>query len=491
MNLAFVCQDDFAVAATQLALNNAGLSAVCNSYCSFTPGGDHNTITGTIRYDLDANGCDLTDPVRPYVRVNINDGTDSGATFSQADGHYVFYTGAGSFSLTPDTENPSIFNITPATATIPFADGNGNAAAQDFCISANGVHNDIEIVIAPIHPARPGFVAIYQLTVRNKGNQTQSGTFNVAFDDAVMDFASATLPPDSQTTGMLNWNYSGLQPFETRSFYVIMNVNSPTQTPPVNIGDVLTLIATINPIAGDINPLDNQFVLHQEVVGSYDPNSIACLEGASLPTSEIGNYLHYIANFENTGSAVAENVVVRIDIDPAQYDVESLQLLATSDPAYTRITGNRAEFIFENINLAATAGNPPVGGHGNVLFKIKSSDALAQGDHVAKQASIYFDYNAPVQTLPADTVFNSLKNPGFTPDDSVSIFPNPAADVVHIKAVSDIDSVELFDAQGRILEQHAPMATDFALDISARATGIYFLRIKTSGGGKVEKIVKP
>jgi hypothetical protein len=45
---------------------------------------------------------------------------------------------------------------------------------QNFCITANGVHPDLEIVIAPIIPARPGFSAEYQIVYKNKGNQVMS-----------------------------------------------------------------------------------------------------------------------------------------------------------------------------------------------------------------------------------------------------------------------------------------------------------------------------
>ena len=192
-----------------------------------------------------------------------------------------------------------------------------------------------------------------------------------------------------------------------------------------------------------------------------------------------------MVNFENLGNAEAENVVVRIEVDPALYDIASLQLMSTSHNSYSRVSGNRAEFVFEAIDLAPSQGNPAVGGHGNVLFKIKSNGALQTGDSVTKFADIFFDYNFPIATGDAETVFESLRNPEFETDADVSVYPNPSGDIVNVKSIHAVESLELFDVQGRLLQ--TTLASP-AIDISARATGIYFLRIKTGKGISVLKI---
>jgi uncharacterized repeat protein (TIGR01451 family) len=226
------------------------------------------------------------------------------------------------------------------------------------------------------------------------------------------------------------------------------------------------------------------------VVGSYDPNEITCIEGDSVSPSQIGDYLHYAVNFENTGNFQAENIVVRDIIDTNQYDINSLQVLSTSHPAYIRITGNIVEFIFEDINLSAAHGNPPVGGHGDVLFKIRTKNDLTQNDSVLQRAGIYFDYNAPVQTTDAQTTFEELSNPIFEFDNSVKIYPNPTKSIISIASDFNIETIGLYDIQGRILETHIEDTTNSTLDISNKSKGIYFLKIKTEKGSKVEKVVK-
>jgi Leucine-rich repeat (LRR) protein len=479
-NLQYICADEMQLEDPYLYVNP---SVVVNSYCSFTPGGNYNTITGTTAFDSDNNGCDVNDLPKPNIKININDGTNQGATFTNNTGNYNFYTQAGSFDLTPNIENPSWFTFSPTSATIPFANNNNNIVNQDFCITANGIHPDVEIVIAPITPARPGFDAVYQIVYKNKGNQALSGNITFTYDDEVLDFVTASISPDTQSLGLLNWNYQNLQPFENRSIYVTLNVNSPQEIPAVNIGDVLGFQATITPVIGDELPEDNLFSYNQTVVGSYDPNDITCIEGEVVPPSEIGEYLHYIINFENTGTAEAENIVVKVEVDPTKFDIDSLQMLNTSHNAYIRQTGNKVEFIFQEIWL-------DTGGHGNVLLKIKSKNNLIEGDAVAKQANIYFDYNAPIDTNMANTTFEILSTGNFVMDESIVVFPNPTSSIVNINCNNSIKTVELYDVQGRLLQTQIVDSATTSLDISNKTNGIYFAKITSEKGVKVEKITK-
>ena len=455
-----------------------------NSYCSFTLGGDYNTITGNITYDNDNNGCDVSDVSFPFNKININDGSETGSTFTTNSGEYNFYTQDGTFTVTPDIENPTFFNTTPIDATINFPDTNNNIITQDFCITANGVHNDVEIVMAPTIPARPGFDAEYLITYKNKGNQTLSGDFSFNYDDAVLDYVSATETPTTQTTGQLTWDYVDILPFENRSVYVTLNVNSPQETPAINIGDVLDFTVVINPIAGDELPDDNIFNYNQTVVGAYDPNDITCLEGDILEPTQIGEYLHYIINFENTGNFPAQNIVVATEIDPTMFDISTLRVLSSSHDAYVKQTGDLVEIVFESIYLSS-------GGHGNILLKVQSQDILVEDDTVTKSANIFFDYNFPIQTNDANTTYQQLlSTTTYAIDQNVTIYPNPVKNWVTISSKENIKSVSVFDVQGRVLQTQIANNKDVKIDLSNRSDGVYFVKIQTEKGIKVEKIIK-
>lgn len=479
-NLQFVCVDDAQISTIQSLV---GPNVVVNSYCSFNPGGNYNTITGSMTFDANNNGCDASDLPQPNIKLNINDGTSQGATFTNNAGNYNFYTQAGNFTLTPNLENPTWFTFSPTIATIPFANNNNNTTTQNFCISANGVHPDLEIAIAPIVPARPGFDAVYQIVYKNIGNQTMTQQYGVNFfyDQNVMSFISSNVATSSTGSGSVSWDYATLKPFESRTINVTLHVNAPTDANPVNIGNILILTANVL-ATGDENNANNLFQFNQTVVGSYDPNDITCMEGNSVSPTQIGNFLHYNINFENTGTSQAENIVVKVDVDPNDFDVNSLQMLASSNDAYVRINGNKVEFIFHNIMLDS-------GGHGNVLLKIRSKNTLVSGDIVGKRADIFFDYNFPIDTGFANTTFGALNNSEFH-DVTISVYPNPTSGIVTIEGKSNLKSIQLFDVQGRLLQTKLQNDVSASIDISDKSNGIYFLKITSETGIKVEKILK-
>lgn len=486
-SLNYICADESQIP----ALIASYPTATINSFCSFTPGGNYNTITGIAQFDENNNGCDAQDLPFSFLglHVGINGLSTNSSLYTNNNGIYNLYTTfPGVYDLTPNVENPTYYNIPPITSVVSAIDG--STATANICITANGVHPDLEVVLVPITPARPGFDATYKIVYKNKGNQTLSGTITFNYNDAVLDFISSTVTPSAQTTGVITWNFTNLHPFENRTIGFVLNVNSPVETPSVNIGTVLNFTTIISPIVGDELPADNTFVYNQTVVGSYDPNDITCLQGANVSPSQIGNFLHYVINFENTGSYYAENVVVQDIIDASKYDISSLQILNASHTMEAKVNGNKAEFVFKNINLAATSGNPPVGGHGNVLFKIRTKTNLGTNDFVSKSAKIYFDYNAPIDTNIAQTTFTTLSNSVNVADNSITVYPNPTKSLINITSHETIESVELYDIQGRILEKSFQNSDTVSLDISNRQNGIYFIKITSEKGSKVEKIVK-
>ena len=70
------------------------------------------------------------------------------------------------------------------------------------------------------------------------------------------------------------------------------------------------------------------------------------------------------------------------------------------------------------------------------------------------------------------------------------MYPNPAESEIHIKAENTINSIQLFDVQGRLLV--TKMSNEYAqtIDLSNYASGIYFITISTSVGKQTQKIIK-
>lgn len=482
-SLVYVCADADQVVEIQ---GFAGPDYVVNTYCSFEPGGDLNTIQGTTQIDVDSDGCDAGDPISSFMSFNV--GLDPNPAdnllYTNSMGVYNLYVGeVGTYSIVPNLEDPSYFTVAPSSVSIPVPVIDNSITIQDFCLEPNGIRPDAEVVIAPIFGSRPGFDATYRLVYKNKGNQELSGTVNFEYDDTVLDFVSATTTPDAQSTGLLSFDFDGLQPFENRFVDIVLNVNDPTETPPVNIDDVLDFTSEITIDQTEETPEDNIFDYSEVVAGAFDPNDITCLQGDVAPSTHIGDYLHYVINFENTGNAPAENVVVTTQIDPDDFDINTLQILNASDEMSVTITGNLIEFIFENISLST-------GGHGNILLKMKTNGNLVISDIVSNEANIYFDFNFPVTTNMADTTFETLSVDEFEEEQTVRLYPNPSDTIVTIEATSTIQAVDMYDMQGRIiLSKEANNQTAF-IDVSQFADGMYFLVIKTDAGEVTKRVLK-
>jgi uncharacterized repeat protein (TIGR01451 family) len=486
-NLQYICADEEDLLLVQNKINQYGMGATClvNSYCSFTPGGTFYTINCNNRSDNNNNGCDSSDGVYSNLKINITNVTQLGSFIANEAGIYTIPLQAGTHSLTPVLENPSYFNITPTTATIVFPT-QASPFTQNFCVTPNGVHHDVEATVIPIGVARPGFDASYKIIYKNKGNQIENASLTFSYNDNVMDFLNSSVATTSQNTGLLTWNLGNLAPLQSGTITVSFNLNTPMETPPLNAGNVLPYTATITTIATDETPTDNVFTLNQTVVNSYDPNDKTCLEGDVIDPSKIGGYLHYQIRFENTGTYPAQNIVVKDMIDTTKFDVSSLQVINSSHTCYTKITGNKVEFIFENINLPfADATND-----GYVVFKIKSLPTLAVNSTVSNSAGIYFDYNFPIITNTATSTYQLLNASSFVFENEFALYPNPVKDNFTIKTKKslEIQSLQIYNTLGQIVLAIPRFSEN--VDVSSLQRGTYLVKVNTEKGSSGVTIIK-
>lgn len=491
-NLQYICSDDLDINNIQLKIAEYGYSNChVNTYCSYTPGGIFYSIQGQQKFDNENNGCDVTDDFIPNLKYSITNGSTTSSLISNHMGNYSVSVQSGSHTITPILENPNYFTVSPTNIVVNFPTQT-SPVTQNFCLIPIDEIHDVEISILPINPARPGFDCNYKIVYKNKGNQTENGTINFAYDDTVFDFVSSSVATSSLTFGNINWNYSNLQPFETRSINVVLNLNSPIETPAVNGGDVVDLTATIT-APGEIpcnnwlqSQCDNVFTLNQTVVNSYDPNDKTCLEGNSISPDRVGGYVHYMIRFENTGTFPAENIVVKDMIDTAKFDVNSLIPLNASHNYVTKITDNKVEFIFENINLPFD----DVNNDGYVAFKIKTLPTLVVGNTFSNSANIYFDYNFPIVTNTATTTIAALSNPSFEFANYFSLYPNPTNNELNInlKSAVEINSIQIYNTIGQLVTVQTGNA--LKVDVSNLKTGNYFVKINTNEGFSSSQFIK-
>lgn len=483
----FICVDENEISQIQSLTNSYNI--VINSYCSFTPGGEYYTIEGESRVDGNTNGCDVGDNFYPNIKLELTDGTNTGTYLADTSGSYSVPVSEGMHTMTPVLENPDYFTVSPTSSTITFPDADGSYV-QDFCLSPNGIHNDVEVVIVPTSGAVPGFDSYYTIFYRNKGNIELNGTVSLDFEDDYMDFISALPAETISSIGNLQWSYSNLQPFETREIEVVFNLNTPTDSEfPLNEGDVLDFDATINPVLNDETENDNAFSIKEVVVNSYDPNDVTCLEGEAVLPEHVGEYVHYRIRFENLGTANATNIVVKDVIDTTKFDVSSLIPLHASHNYTTRVReDNIVEFIFEGINLPFDDAN----NDGYVVFKIKTLETLQLGDNFTNQTEIYFDFNFPVITnMYSTSVQENLSINDFEKSDVV-LYPNPVNNQLYIKSKLSIDSIKIFDINGRLIQNKIMNYSNenLELSVSELRSGIYFIEVYSNKQKEVLRFIK-
>jgi uncharacterized repeat protein (TIGR01451 family) len=481
-NLTSICADDNEVDhiyGTNLNNNNPNL--VVSSYCTAVPGGNYNTVTGSVHVS-----CDTFNVPVSGIKINYTNGFQSGYTFTANNGNFFFFVPAGTYTVTPEFEVPDYFIFSPLSAAITFV-GTGNTQTQNFCATPTAVNANLEITLQPAGPARPGFDAEYRLQVKNKGFQEMSGTVSFNFNDAVSDYVSAVPLVTTQSANTLTWDFTNLIPFEIRTFLCKLNINSPTEIPPVNIGDQLSYTASVVSSVTDVAPNDNIALLKQTVVGSIDPNDKIVFEGQQISTAQTGDYLHYMIRFQNTGTYPAEKVVIK-DLLSNDLDWSTLEMVSSSHSYRSTLTnGNQFEVFYDDINLQPSTIDEP-GSHGYIVFKIKPKTTIAIDDVIENTADIYFDFNFPIVTNTVATTVTALGNNDFS-QPLFTLYPNPAESLLHIVPVDNnlINEVTICNALG----QKLLMATNTnIIEVGHLPQGTYFITMETNNGKATQQFIK-
>lgn len=450
-------------------------------------GTDSYLVNGYTRLDTQNNGCTNADPGFPYLKYKLVNGTNQSYYYSSSNGYHGVMLKNGTSVITPILDNPTWFSVSPSSISLNMPSAT-NYANQNFCVTAVGSHHDLSVVIVPINGAVPGFDAYYKVLVRNNGNQTATGTVQFAYNAATAEYLQSTPLATSAGFGLVTWNVESLLPFSEVEYIVKLNLNTPTDTPPLNSNDVLTFTAVVT-IAQDEVATNNEATLEQTVVNSFDPNDKICLGGDYVSLEQVGDYMYYRIRFENLGTASARNIKVTDIIDTTKFDIASLSPVDGSHPFTTRvILGNQVEFMFNNIQLGFADEN----NDGYLVFKIRSLDSLAEGAVLENTASIYFDYNLPVVTnTSVVTVQTTLHTKSFETLE-LALYPVPASNMVFISNPKQVNikSVTVYNLLGQSVLENVTPGPQGDVNVTTLATGSYVIRVQTELGDGVMRFVK-
>jgi uncharacterized repeat protein (TIGR01451 family) len=363
-----------------------------------------NRIKGTVFIDNNGNGIkDAADSLYSDVTIKSVKGSET-RTAIPLNGNFLVEVDSGSYNTTLTTLYP-YFTITPITHPSSFSTY-FNTDSFSFALQPLPGIKDLVVYAIPYTVARPGFPLQYGLYYKNAGTIPLSAT-ELLFKKDPRLIVQTAVPPSTSTVGdTLKWNLGTLNPQQEGIIILNMTIAPP---PASNVGDTLSSLAIIGPVTEDVTPADDTSQIKQRVQGAVDPNDKMENFGGSITNQQVasGEYINYIIRFQNTGTDTAFNVYIRDTLD-SKLDWNSFQMIASSHPYQLAInSSNQYTWNFYGINLPDSNINEP-GSHGFIAYRVKPKTTLATGDQIVNDASIYFDFNLPVETNQALTLVSNI-----------------------------------------------------------------------------------
>ncbi len=473
-------------------IQNPANVAICNrnNTCQYPA-----NISGKVYYDTNNNGSQ--NPNEPNAKTILLKSTDNSLMgLTDTTGSYnLIGDSLKAYTFSPVFSN-NYFKVVPLSKTITTT----NAIAQrfdslDFAIQSLGTFPDIALSLTSGN-ARPGFNSVSTLTYKNVGTTTLNGTITLTLD-AKQTFVSADVAP-TQNGNILTWNYTNLQPFDFKNINITLKT---LVTAPLSSLATSTVNGTITG-ATDANLLNNSETTQITVRGSYDPNDKQ-VDKIGIPTviAIATTPLTYTIRFQNTGNAEAIRVEV-VDTLTKKLDITSIEMLGASHPYEMKIVSDSGKvkdftvvkWTFDDIYLPDSTSNEK-GSHGFIKYRIKN-DTKKMGltvDSILNKAAIYFDFNPPIITNQVRTLFSPRVATVELKDLGLNVFPNPVSNVLTINSTNKTEqelTIDVVNMNGQVLIHQILRGQNPQINVQELSMGLYFLKIKTSEGMGIVKIVK-
>ena len=459
------------------AWSNMPVCTIWNSTCL---GG--NEIQGTVYNDLDNDGSmDNGEAGLPNSNVVVQPGNV--ITSAANIGAYSAWVGAGNFII---EALPYLYQTpTGSPQTADFVDVGGQDPGNDVGLYLTPDIQDIRSSMSN-DPARPGFDNSVRPGWQNIGTTDVSGTVRFTFD-AQQTFVSADPTPSSVSGNVIEWPLSALMGSPGGAAIVVLHTDVS-----VPLGTELVMQLVADPVATDETPEDNTVIITTPVVGSFDPNDITVVpETMTLAELAEGRKLEYTIRFQNTGTYLAEDVLVT-DMLPEGSVPTTFEFMGSSHPCQWFISNGQLQFMFDRIMLPDSNANE-LGSHGHVKFRIAPRADLQSGENVENIASIIFDFNSPIVTEPAVFALHDVTTVSEVHQELLGLYPNPVDGVLWLRADATLRGqvrVEVLDLSGRCVMEHQLATGTGPVDVSALPSGLYQVRMRSVDSALTGRFVK-
>jgi uncharacterized repeat protein (TIGR01451 family) len=269
------------------------------------------------------------------------------------------------------------------------------------------------------------------------------------------------------------------------SFGLVLGVDETAKS-----GDKIYVQVKITPTDGDNNVSNNTFNYCYLVSNSMDPNMKEVTPENVLPGYH--DDFIYTIHFQNTGDANAINIRL-VDELNSNLDLSTFRILNYSHLNTVSFDKNVLTVRFPNIQLPDSASNPE-GSNGFFQYSIKPKANLPAGTKITNKASIYFDYNEPVQTNTTTNLFTTTATVNkVLAVGSLSVYPNPAGSFVTLESnggLSDALDVSIANLQGQeVLYENIRFTGKHTIDVTRLENGIYFLSVRSGKENSTNKLI--
>lgn len=374
------------------------------------------SITGKLFHDLDGDGIfSAGEATIPYGQVEATPGPImAGADWT---GRFTLPVEAGTYTV-QGAPRP-YFTITTPPHEITINPGTSDTSAWIGYQPIPGIHDLVADLQAGA--ARPGFENVAFLSVLNNGTEVSGATLNLILDN-VQSYVTSTIPPTTQTGNLITW-HATIPPGGSWQTTVTLYTDVST-----SLGTAFLHELHAEPLTIDTVPEDNVAQWADHVVGSFDPNDKRPSVEAIHVDDVADAWMDYTIRFQNTGTYLAENVVIT-DTLPAGLVWTSMKYISASHGGQWILRDGVLTVTFNDIQLPDSTSDL-TGSQGYVHLRFKVQPDLLPGESIVNRANIFFDFNEPVITEDAVTLITTGVGIAevATGQGSTRVVPNPVRD---------------------------------------------------------------
>ncbi len=461
-------------------------SGCSTSGIQFLPTTCNNIIEGNVFNDLNSNCIQDSGEVAVQgIVITASNGFANYYAYSNNDGYYqIAISTTGNFNLSAYSFNLICGNLFSCTGSsnVFFGSVGDTSSNNNFGFVTTAANFDL-LLHPGWHTANPGFDKDYWILYYNDAPISFNDTATVVFhyDTNLVYFDSiAPFPVHDAVAHTLTWEvYPVPSPGWNWNDRLHAFFHVPASLP---VGYLLQSDFDIFPLSGDCNTSNNHLHYSESVTGSLDPNEKEVSPSGNITGAD--SVLTYTIHFQNTGNDTTHFVIVKDTL--SQYlNPATVQNIASSDPySDFNISGTGVlTWVFNPLFLPDSSTNEAAS-KAFVSFTVKTNGNLPVGTQIENTASIYFDYNTPVQTnTVSNSVISAVNN---ITDENVSVtaYPNPfsSSTSIVVNGVNGKFDFILNNVLGmKMTEMKNVNTSQFILKRSDLPTGIYFFSISTEG----------